>query len=88
MSSRRIAVFALLLATALAGPASAQLRDNPGTATTMLRPGEYRLMSTSPVDWKGSRYSAHDVTTVALEPIVVPGAGGRTRVGVSIAVAR
>ena len=31
--------------------------DQAGTATAMLSPGEYRLMSTSPVDWKGSRYS-------------------------------
>ena len=88
MTSRRIAILAMLLATALARPAGAQLRDDPGTATTMVRAGEYRLMSTSPVDWKGSRYSAHGVTTVALEPIVVPDAGGRTRVGVSIAVGR
>lgn len=31
--------------------------DGAGTATAMLLPGEYRLVSTSPVDWKGSRYS-------------------------------
>jgi len=31
--------------------------DASGTATAMLSPGEYRLMSSSPVDWKGSRYS-------------------------------
>ena len=31
--------------------------DAAGSATTMLAPGEYRLMSTSPVDWKGARYS-------------------------------
>jgi hypothetical protein len=31
--------------------------DDAGTATVLLPPGEYRLMSTSPVDWKGTRYS-------------------------------
>jgi hypothetical protein len=31
---------------------------------------------------------AHGVTTVAFEPIVAPGASGRTRVGVSMAVGR
>lgn len=31
--------------------------DAAGTATVLLTPGEYRLMSTTPVDWKGARYS-------------------------------
>jgi len=31
--------------------------DDAGTATALLSPGEYRLMSTTPVDWKGGRYS-------------------------------
>jgi hypothetical protein len=37
--------------------------DDAGTATAML-PGEYRLMSTSPVDWKGARYSWNKLITV------------------------
>lgn len=106
MPSRRIAVFALLITTALSRPLGAQVRADPGivingrvavrvyvtlsdeetsyapmggvnlrffrttadtvvtvrtdeagVATTILAPGEYRLLSTSPVDWKGSRYS-------------------------------
>lgn len=113
MPFRRIAVFALLLATALSGPIGAQVRADPGTvingrvavrvyvtlsdeetsyapiggvnlryfrttadtivvvrtdaagsATTMLAPGEYRLMSTSPVDWKGARYSWNQLVQV------------------------
>ena len=31
--------------------------DEAGTATVLLTAGEYRLMTTSPVDWKGARYS-------------------------------
>lgn len=31
--------------------------DDAGSATVLLTPGEYRLMTTTPVDWKGSRYS-------------------------------
>lgn len=38
--------------------------DDAGTATAMLQPGEYRLMSTSPVDWKGARYSWNTLITV------------------------
>jgi hypothetical protein len=106
MSSRSIAVLALLVATGLSRSGAAQVRADPGTvidgrvavrvnitlsdeeisyvpvggvslrffrttadttvvlrtdaagtATAMLLPGEYRLMSTSPVDWKGARYS-------------------------------
>jgi hypothetical protein len=38
--------------------------DDAGTATAMLLPGEYRLMSTSPVDWKGARYSWNKLITV------------------------
>jgi hypothetical protein len=38
--------------------------DDAGTATAMLLPGEYRLMSTSPVDWKGARYSWNKLVTV------------------------
>ena len=30
--------------------------DEAGAATALLSPGEYRLVSTSPVDWKGARY--------------------------------
>ena len=30
--------------------------DEAGAATALLSPGEYRLVSTSPVDWKGGRY--------------------------------
>jgi len=113
MPFRRIAVFPLLLATALSEPIGAQVRADPGTvingrvavrvyvtlsdeetsyapiggvnlrffrttadtivvvrtdaagsATTMLAPGEYRLMSTSPVDWKGARYSWNQLVQV------------------------
>jgi hypothetical protein len=38
--------------------------DEAGAATTMLVPGEYRLVSTSPVDWKGSRYSWSELVQV------------------------
>src|SRR5262245_11845262 len=38
--------------------------DDAGTATALLLPGEYRLMSTSPVDWKGSRYSWNQLVQV------------------------
>jgi hypothetical protein len=38
--------------------------DDAGTATAMLLPGEYRLMSTSPLDWKGARYSWNRLVTV------------------------
>jgi hypothetical protein len=31
--------------------------DGAGSTTAMLVPGEYRLVSSTPVDWKGSRYS-------------------------------
>ena len=31
--------------------------DDAGAATALLLPGEYRLMSSSPVNWKGHRYS-------------------------------
>src|SRR5262249_31200503 len=31
--------------------------DQVGSATALLLAGEYRLMSSSPVDWKGSRYT-------------------------------
>jgi hypothetical protein len=31
--------------------------DDAGAATALLLPGEYRLMSSSPVNWKGYRYS-------------------------------
>src|SRR5687767_7892361 len=31
--------------------------DDAGAATAMLLPGEYRVMSSSPVNWKGSRDS-------------------------------
>lgn len=30
--------------------------DDAGTATALLQPGEYRLISSSPVNWKGTRY--------------------------------
>ena len=30
--------------------------DDAGTVTVLLQAGEYRLISTSPVDWKGARY--------------------------------
>ncbi|HUQ79820.1 MAG TPA: hypothetical protein VM076_01715 [Gemmatimonadaceae bacterium] len=36
--------------------------DEAGTVTAMLEPGEYRLMSTSPVDWEGARYSTGGTT--------------------------
>src|SRR4030095_17125405 len=35
-----------------------------GAATALLAPGEYRLLSTSPVDWKGSRYSWNQLVQV------------------------
>jgi len=38
--------------------------DDAGTATALLVPGEYRLMSTSPVDWKGARYSWNKIVQV------------------------
>lgn len=38
--------------------------DDAGTATALLAPGEYRLMSTSPVDWKGARYSWNKLVQV------------------------
>ena len=38
--------------------------DDAGTAIAMLLPGEYRLMSTSPVDWKGARYSWNQIVQV------------------------
>ena len=38
--------------------------DDAGTATALLLPGEYRLMSTSPVEWKGSRYSWNQLVQV------------------------
>ena len=38
--------------------------DDAGTATALLLPGEYRLMSTSPVDWKGARYSWNQLVQV------------------------
>ena len=38
--------------------------DQAGAVTAMLAPGEYRLMSTSPVDWKGSRYSWNQLVQV------------------------
>jgi hypothetical protein len=38
--------------------------DDAGTATALLLPGEYRLMSTSPVDWKGARYSWNEIVQV------------------------
>jgi hypothetical protein len=38
--------------------------DDAGTATAMLAPGEYRLMTTSPVDWKGGRYSWNRLVSV------------------------
>jgi hypothetical protein len=38
--------------------------DDAGTATALLLPGEYRLMSTSPVDWKGARYSWNQIVQV------------------------
>ncbi|HEX6052941.1 MAG TPA: hypothetical protein VFZ21_26925 [Gemmatimonadaceae bacterium] len=31
--------------------------DDAGAATALLEPGEYRLVSSSPVNWKGTRYS-------------------------------
>lgn len=62
--------------------------DAAGTATTTLVPGEYRLMSTSPVEWKGARYSwsqlvevraglpAIELTVASAERTVVAGAQG------------
>src|SRR5690349_5360748 len=38
--------------------------DEAGTATALLPPGEYRLMSTSPVDWRGARYSWNQIVQV------------------------
>jgi hypothetical protein len=38
--------------------------DDAGTGTALLLPGEYRLMSTSPVDWKGNRYSWNQLVAV------------------------
>ena len=38
--------------------------DQAGSVTAMLAPGEYRLMSTSPVDWKGSRYTWNQLVQV------------------------
>jgi len=38
--------------------------DAAGTATALVLPGEYRLMSTSPVDWKGIRYSWNQIVAV------------------------
>lgn len=38
--------------------------DAAGAATALLAPGEYRLLSTSPVDWKGSRYSWNQLVQV------------------------
>jgi hypothetical protein len=38
--------------------------DDAGTATALLLPGEYRLVSTSPVDWKGARYSWNQLVAV------------------------
>ena len=40
--------------------------DGAGTATVMLTPGEYRLVSSSPVDWKGARYSWN--TLIVVQP--------------------
>ena len=40
-----------------ADTAVAARTDDAGTVTVLLQPGEYRLMSTSAVDWKGARYS-------------------------------
>jgi hypothetical protein len=33
--------------------------DDAGTATVILAPGEYRLVSSSPVDWKGALLVEH-----------------------------
>ena len=38
--------------------------DDAGAATALLPPGEYRLMSTAPVDWKGARYSWNQIVQV------------------------
>ena len=38
--------------------------DDAGAATALLLPGEYRLMSTSPVEWKGTRYSWNQIVQV------------------------
>lgn len=38
--------------------------DDAGAATALLLPGEYRLMSSSPVNWKGTRYSWNQLVQV------------------------
>ena len=89
--------------------------DAAGSATTMLAPGEYRLMSPAAATMyafflpgSGQMYSgerakgagldagdaarrfnaAHGIARAGLEPIVVPGAAGQTRLGVSVALRR
>lgn len=38
--------------------------DAAGTTTVLLLPGEYRVVSTSPVDWKSARYSWNQLVIV------------------------
>jgi hypothetical protein len=57
--------------------------DDAGTATALLLPGEYRLMSTSPVDWKGARYSWNQLVAVrAGIPTIELTAAGAERVAI------
>ena len=57
--------------------------DDAGTATALLLPGEYRLVSTSPVDWKGARYSWNQLVAVrAGIPTIELTAAGAERVAI------
>ena len=59
--------------------------DAAGTATALLTPGEYRLMSTTPVDWKGSRYSWGQLVQVrAGLPTIELTAASATRVAIEV----
>ena len=59
--------------------------DQAGTAMAMLTPGEYRLMSTTPVDWKGARYSWSQLVEVrAGLPTIELGLGSATRAAIEV----
>jgi hypothetical protein len=62
--------------------------DEAGTATALLLSGEYRLISTSPVEWKGTRYSWSQLVQVrAGLPTIELTAGLADRSAIPVAAA-
>jgi hypothetical protein len=72
-----------------ADTATALRTDDAGTATVMLTPGEYRLVSSSAVEWKGTRYSWNTLIVVqAGIPTVELTSASANRVAISAADSR